>query len=148
MESTWKADESLPESVRSGLERFCSQLAEALGDRLVSIILYGGLAKDEYEPRTSNVNVLVVLSDVSVEILDKVVSPVQEGAGTLRLAAMVLSEACLPLSGSLLVLRTSLPGHEYLLSSMVTEVPIFESSPGMSIITGCSKPALGSMRGA
>ena len=56
------------------------------------MILYGGLAKDEYEPRTSDVNVMVVLKEVTVEVLDKVASPVQEGLRAFRLAVMVLSE--------------------------------------------------------
>jgi len=93
MEPTRQSDSDLPTSVREGLERFCSRLEDALGGGLVSIILYGGVAKhDPYDARTSEVNVMVVLKEVTVEILDKVASPVQQGVRAFRLTAMVLSE--------------------------------------------------------
>jgi len=92
MQQTSQSGIDCPASVQEELQRFCNQLKEALGDGLVSVILYGGLAKDEYEPRTSDVNVMVVLKEVTVEVLDRAVSPVQEGLRAFRLAAMVLSE--------------------------------------------------------
>lgn len=82
-----------PESVRKGLERFCHRLQDTLGDRLESIIVYGELAKNEqYQPRTSRANALVVVKEVSVEILDRIAAPARRGARDFRLAAMVLSE--------------------------------------------------------
>jgi hypothetical protein len=90
---------ALPAAVREGLERFCNQLRDALGDALLSVVLYGGLAKNDfYSPRTSNVNVMVVLKEVTIEILDKMVAPVEEAMQTMRLAVMVLSEKDLPTS--------------------------------------------------
>ena len=56
----------LPDSIRAGVDRFCERLQNALGDQLVSIVLYGGLAEGEYSPGHSDVNVMVVLKDVSV----------------------------------------------------------------------------------
>lgn len=88
----WQNDDALPTSVREGLQRFCNQLQEALGEQLVSIILYGGLAKAEYAPASSNVNVMVVLKQATVEVLDKAVAPVQQGMRDFSLAVMVLSE--------------------------------------------------------
>jgi len=83
---------SLPSSVRERLEQFSNQLSDALGEQLVSLVLYGSLAKGEYTQTRSNVNVLLVLKEVTVEQLDKAVSPVQQGFRDLALAIMVLTE--------------------------------------------------------
>ena len=85
-------EKALPASVREGLARLCAHLQEALGEQLVSVVLYGGLAKGEYTPDTSDVNVMVVLSEVTVTALDKAAPIVQGGVRDFRLAAMVLSE--------------------------------------------------------
>jgi hypothetical protein len=82
----------LPGPVRDGLDRFCHQLRDALGDQLLAIILYGGLAKGEYSPATSDVNVMVVVRDVTVELLDQAVAPVQQGIRDINLAMMLLCE--------------------------------------------------------
>ena len=83
----------LPATVQKGLERFCNRLQDALGDRLESIIVYGELAKKEqYQSRTSTANVLVVVKEVSVEVLAQIAAPLRKGVRDFRLAAMVLSE--------------------------------------------------------
>ena len=92
MNDNWQQDQAIPAHVRKGLERFCSATADSLGDELIAIILYGGLARQDYAPTTSNVNVLVVLKHVSVKTLDRIVSPIQRATRAVRLAAMVLSE--------------------------------------------------------
>ena len=61
MPADWKTDPALPETIRHGLTRFCTQLTAALGDQLLAVVLYGGLAKGEFTPGNSDVNVLVVL---------------------------------------------------------------------------------------
>jgi predicted nucleotidyltransferase len=90
--NNWQPDTAIPAPVRKGLERFCSAMNDALGDELIAIILYGGLAKKDYAPTTSNVNVLVVLKHVSVKALDRIVSPMKKATRAIRLAPMVLSE--------------------------------------------------------
>jgi predicted nucleotidyltransferase len=79
-------------SVHEGLERFCGQLREALGEELVGVILYGGLAKGEYAPSSSDVNVMVVLSEITLEALDRAVEPISQARRDVHLAALVLSE--------------------------------------------------------
>jgi predicted nucleotidyltransferase len=93
MTSNETAAASLPEQVREGTERLCEQLREALGDQLVSVVLYGGLAKGEYLPETSDVNVMIVFERVTVSSLDKVASIVQAGLRDFRLATMLLTES-------------------------------------------------------
>ncbi len=43
MELNWQSNIDLPIFVREGLERFSNQLRDALGEQLVSVVLYGGL---------------------------------------------------------------------------------------------------------
>jgi len=75
MAQDWQHDTALPASVHEGLERLCSQLKEASGERLVSVILHGGPARSEYAPKSSDVNVMLVLEVARVEDLDKAISP-------------------------------------------------------------------------
>lgn len=83
---------SLPANVKPGLERFQAALLEALGDQLVSVVLYGSIAKGEYNPSGSNVNVMVVLDNVTVDVLDKLVTPIRKARREFRLSPLVLSE--------------------------------------------------------
>jgi predicted nucleotidyltransferase len=85
-------EKALPALVHEGLERLCAHLQEAFGEQLVSVVLYGGLAKGEYVPETSDVNVMVVLGEVTVAALDKAAPIVQGGVRDFRLAVLVLSE--------------------------------------------------------
>ena len=82
----------LPVATRDALERFRGDLEAALGERLVAVVLYGGIAKGEYAPLTSDVNAMVVLRDATTATLDRMVAPVQEGMRDCRLAVMVLTE--------------------------------------------------------
>lgn len=75
-----------------GLQRFCAALREALGDRLVAVVLYGGAARGAYAPLTSDLNVLLVLSEASTATLDRLVAPVQQAMRDCRVAAMVVTE--------------------------------------------------------
>ena len=63
MGATGQEAVALPAEVGEGLERFCRNLRDALGDDLISVVLYGGLAKGEYAQASSNVNVVVVVQE-------------------------------------------------------------------------------------
>lgn len=82
----------LPETIQEGLTSFCSELVEELGSSLVSVVLYGGLAKGEYTSGTSDVNVMIVLDTVTVHALDGAAPIVRGGARDMRLAAMLVEE--------------------------------------------------------
>ena len=92
MAANQMAIEGAPQSVQVGVERFCDDLQQALGDQLVSIALYGGLARGEYAATTSDVNIMVVLRDVSIGLLDRIAESVEQGRRVFRLAVLVLSE--------------------------------------------------------
>jgi len=87
-----QVDTVLPATVREGLESFCAGLQDALGDQLVSIVLYGGLAKGEYVPGSSDVNVMLVFREATVEVLDRAAPPVRRGMLEFALSVLVLTE--------------------------------------------------------
>ena len=82
----------IPEAVKAGLNKFCEQIKAALIDELISIIHYGGLMKGEYTQMNSDVNVMLVLKNVSTETLDKVASPFRQGQRDFRLSLLLLSD--------------------------------------------------------
>lgn len=83
----------LPEVVRKSLDQFCRCMNEALGDTLLSIVLFGDLVKTgQLDLRSPDANIMVVLSDVNVEVLDCIASCISMTARDLRLSPMVLSE--------------------------------------------------------
>ena len=65
---------NLPAAVRDGLDRFTKQLANASGESLSSLVLYGGVARGEYAPNSSDVNVMIVFRGVDVSLLDRIAS--------------------------------------------------------------------------
>jgi predicted nucleotidyltransferase len=93
MTSSDTAEAALPAVVREGQARLCTQLQETFGKQLVSVVLYGGLAKGEYVPDTSDVNVMIVLDEVTVSALDKAAPIIQGCVRDFRLSAMLLSES-------------------------------------------------------
>ena len=66
--------------------------ASALGDSLQSVVLYGGLAKGEFMPEHSDVNVLIVLRTIDVQVLDRAAPLVRQGGFEFGLTAMLLTE--------------------------------------------------------
>lgn len=82
----------MPASVQSGLDQFCEKMQSALGEQLVSIVLYGGFVDEDLAPENAAVNVMVVLKDVSVELLDRAAAPVQVAGREFGQRVLLLSE--------------------------------------------------------
>ncbi len=82
----------IPHSVQDALDRFCGSARAALGDRLESIILFGSLARGEWVPNHSDINVMIVLKGVSLEALDSLVGPVHVALGEMKLSVMIATE--------------------------------------------------------
>jgi len=93
--------DGLPEEIREGLQRFALQLDAAADGRLVSLVLYGGLARGEYSPRTSDVNVMAVFREVPVGLLDLVLPLLEQAKREMDLALMILDESDLATSADL-----------------------------------------------
>ena len=92
MPADWKTDPAIPAAIRDGLADFCTRAAEQLGDELVSVVLYGGLAKGEFVPNHSDVNVLVVLKSAPLPALDTLQPIVARARAAIPLALLTLAE--------------------------------------------------------
>lgn len=91
----------IPAPVESALEKFCATLQTALGDQLLSVLLYGGLAKGEFIAQSSDVNVLVVLRQVTVELLDRMIPAIDQARIEIRLSLLTLAQSDLEVSSDL-----------------------------------------------
>lgn len=81
MTTTKRIDLDLPGPVHDALERFCSTLEGQLGETLVSVVLYGDLARKEaYDRHSTTVMVMIVLRRVTVAVLDGVDGAIRETA--------------------------------------------------------------------
>lgn len=78
--------------VNQQVARWCEGFATDLGDSLQSIVLFGGLAKGEFVPSQSDVNVLIVFRTINVAVLDRAAPLVRQGSLEFGLSAMLLTE--------------------------------------------------------
>ena len=66
------AFETLPSIVSAGLQKLTEELNQTLGDALLSMVLFGDLAKgEEFRPGHSDVKVMIVLQRVTTVELDR-----------------------------------------------------------------------------
>jgi hypothetical protein len=79
--------------VNQQVTRWCDEFAKALAGSLQAVVLFGGLAKDEFVAEQSDVNVLILLRTVEVAILDRVAPFVRQGQLEFGLSAMLMTEA-------------------------------------------------------
>ena len=69
----------LGDEEQAALRAFCEALQDALDDNLRSVTLYGSAARDDFLPRKSDINLLVVLERIDVAILKGILDPVAIG---------------------------------------------------------------------
>lgn len=79
--------------INQQLTGWSENFAKTLGDSLQAIVLFGGLAKGEFVPEQSDVNVLIVLRTVTLPVLDCAAPLIRQGMLEFRLAAMLVTEA-------------------------------------------------------
>jgi len=53
------------------VDRFVSDYRNIFGDQLISVIMYGSAVTHEYKPGKSDINVLLVLADISISQISK-----------------------------------------------------------------------------
>ena len=63
---------AIPENLASDINSFTSCLEDDLGDSLVSVVLYGGLVKNEIIKETDRVKIMIVVKSVKLSSLNKV----------------------------------------------------------------------------
>ncbi len=60
----------IPTDIKDRLEKFVKQAQVQCADNLISICLYGGAAKEEFEANYSDINILIVLKITDIASLD------------------------------------------------------------------------------
>jgi hypothetical protein len=80
-------------AVTQQVKRWSNDLVAALGDSLHAVVLFGGLAKGEFVPGQSDVNLLIVFRAMNVTVLDRAAPLIRQGALEFGLAAMLVTEA-------------------------------------------------------
>lgn len=63
---------AIPENLASDINSFTSSLKNDLGDSLASVVLYGGLVKNEMIKETDRVKIMIVVKNANIPSLDKV----------------------------------------------------------------------------
>ncbi len=80
METAEKLSETnLEKSDAEALRTLCRELAEILGENLISLTLYGSAVRKDYIPGRSNINLLAVLNYIDLQILKSIIDPVFRG---------------------------------------------------------------------
>jgi predicted nucleotidyltransferase len=80
-----------PPDVQSRLRQLCDELGRAVGAKLAGVILYGGVARGRYRPGASDVNLLILLTDVSAETLAAAAAPLRAAWRAVRVEPLVLT---------------------------------------------------------
>jgi predicted nucleotidyltransferase len=82
------ADKAVPEKQISD---FVTQLREAAGSNLESVVLYGSTVSGDYDPEFSNVNLLVILQDTSLAKLLAIAPAVAKWMGQKRHTPLIIT---------------------------------------------------------
>lgn len=80
-------------NINQQLTGWSENFAKTLGDSLQSIVLFGGLAKGEFVPDQSDVNVLLVFRHVTLPVLERAAPLIRQGRLEFGLATMLVTEA-------------------------------------------------------
>src|SRR5262245_52382161 len=78
-----------PPEVQARLKQLCDELGRAVGPKLAGVILYGGVARGRYRPGASDVNLLILVTDVSAETLAAVAGPLRAAWRAARVEPLV-----------------------------------------------------------
>jgi predicted nucleotidyltransferase len=97
---------NLSTSLKASLGDFCKELSDRAGDRLSSVVLYGGAAKKgEFRENTSDLNVMIVLSKVDIETLDSISPVLQKANYELSVVPFILTEKELQSSAEVFAIK-------------------------------------------
>lgn len=85
--------ENLDATLKTQLGAFTGDIRQRTGENLVSIILYGGAAKQDYKTGKSNTNMLFVFDHVDLNVLDALNMPFQKAMLDFRMAPFILTSS-------------------------------------------------------
>jgi hypothetical protein len=81
----------VPSEVKAALVRLRDGLVQAAGKNLAGLILYGGLARGRFRPGQSDVNVVVLLHDMSGDALKAIIPPLQAARRSIGVEPLLLT---------------------------------------------------------
>jgi predicted nucleotidyltransferase len=85
-----------PAEIRTALDRLCQELVEAAPENLVSVILFGGLARGRFRSGRSDVDLVVVLRDSSAAKLAAIAPPLRSAWRAVRVEPLLLARPEIP----------------------------------------------------
>jgi predicted nucleotidyltransferase len=94
MQST-SVDDALAR-LKGALNEFVERLRTALGDELISVVLFGGAARGRFDPAVSDANVMLVLRSVTTELLDRISTASEPFRRMFKLSLLTVTESDLP----------------------------------------------------
>jgi hypothetical protein len=89
-----------PPAIAATLERLKDELSRVSGSNLAGLVLYGGLARGRYRPGRSDVNVVVLLHEVSASALAAIAPPLRAARRAAGVEPMVLAPGEVPLAAA------------------------------------------------
>jgi hypothetical protein len=82
----------LPEQIENELSRFRDDLVSGLGDDLVSLVLYGPWSRDAAPAKDSDINLMIVVQEISTALLDKIAGPYHQNPHGQQMQLLTLSK--------------------------------------------------------
>jgi predicted nucleotidyltransferase len=80
----------LPVAVRNRLEDLCRSLQQLLGERLSAVLVHGSAVRGGYRPNTSDVDVVIVLTDDAPDKLELIGPALRLARASARIECMIL----------------------------------------------------------
>ena len=88
--------EPIPPPLREPLHRFMSALKSACATDLVSVVLFGSLARGDFNPHSSDANLLLIFKTVTPALLEKIAPALEAASREFDPSPLILAEADLP----------------------------------------------------
>src|SRR5581483_2404326 len=86
----------LPTDVSAALRRLSEELGRAAGGNLKGLLLYGGVARGRYRPGRSDINLVVLLADMSVAALQAIAPALRAAWRAARVEPILLKPEEVP----------------------------------------------------
>lgn len=83
----------MADDLETAVQALTTTLSAALGDDLVSLLIYGSAARGNHVPGRSDVNVLIVVRDASAATLGRAAQALNDWVAVARAAPLIQSEA-------------------------------------------------------
>jgi predicted nucleotidyltransferase len=83
---------NLPKREDAALKEFCRQVEDAVKSELMSLMVFGDLARGDFYPANSDINLAIILKNTSVDVLKPFRDSLRKAQASMRLVPMFLSK--------------------------------------------------------